>query len=531
VAEEDRRSGGFTRAEVRPLDEAAAISVRGVGKSFAGVKVLDAVDLEVAPGEVHALLGQNGAGKSTLVKILAGTYVRDSGEVEMHGEPLPRRFDQGEPARRGVAFVHQDRGLIDNLSVAENVAFVVDFARRRGGLIDWRRSRSRARDLLAGLATEIDVEETCERLSPAERAIVAIARAIALDARTLVLDEPTASLARSEADLLFDFVGRARAEGKSFIYISHHLEEVFELADRVTVLRDGRVVIGAEPVAELDRARIVEALTGGKAKAAAAAPARDLAAAPVRLKVGGLAAPGLAPLDFELRAGEIVGMTGVVGSGPALVPRLLFGVAAPTAGRLEIGGRRTPIPRSPLEAIRAGLEFVPGDRGREGLIAPMSISDNVHFNAHVRGRRSGPLDRRRERRSTLALDARLSIRPNDPERSVNVLSGGNQQKVLLARFLRDPGPVIFVEDPTTGVDVGAKADIHRALRENAETGQAVVVISSDEEEVVELCDRALVFASGRVVASFERAQLNERDLVMAATGSGAEFERRGPDDD
>ncbi|MHB8619084.1 MAG: sugar ABC transporter ATP-binding protein [Chloroflexota bacterium] len=483
------------------------LRVRGVSKRFLGTLALNNVDFEVSRGEVHALLGQNGAGKSTLIKILAGVHAPDHGDIELDGQPV-------DPSSNPlpIAFIHQDLGLVPSMTVAENVALGAGYSRPRF-FISWRAQRERAAMALAAVGVDIDPEVDVASLSVAERALVAIGRALAVAAELLVLDEPTAALAEVDVSHLFVSLRRLRDQGVGILYVSHRIDEVFRIADRVTVLRDGRRVASA-PVADTSPGQLVRWIVG-----------RDLA----ETSISGPPAHGdvvlslldvclgpVGPVSLKVAAGEILGLVGLRGAGQNAVGRGMFGTLAVTSGQMALGPRAY-APHSARDAIRAGVALVPGDRVEESLASSLSVEENLFMNPAVQGRRL--IGKRAERSRTLQNLERFDIRPRDPERPVGSLSGGNQQKVVIARWLDTPARVVVLEEPTAGVDVGAKAQIYRLLDEGRASGRALVVVSSDFEEIARICDRALVFSRGRVIGEMARDELSVASLTALATGS------------
>jgi ribose transport system ATP-binding protein len=487
----------------------AMVHFQGVVKRFGATLAVDGVDMEVAPGEIRALLGANGAGKSTLIKLLAGVHEPDAGRILLQG----RRIDHVWP-RPPMAFIHQDLGLVDWMTVAENVALVDGFARRRG-LIDWSTVRSRARLALQELGGDIDPAARVTELTRTERSIVAIARALAGARNIVVLDEPTASLHEREAAHLFEALRRLRGAGLAIVYVTHRLDEIFGLADSVTVMRDGRTVLTG-PVSGTDPGQLVRAIVG-----------RSLAPAPKRrsrslggplLSVRGLRAGGVGPVSLDIRSGEIVGLTGLRGAGQGAVGRALAGALPIQAGSMALDGGELR-PACPADAVARGVLFVTGDREAEALAMPLTVAENVFLNPGSHGRRTWrPRRRSGERRRAVELIHEFSIRPPDPDRPVATLSGGNQQKVVLARCLSVGGRLLVLEEPTMGVDVGARSDIYGMLRGAAESGAAVLLISTDLDEIARTCDRALVFDRGRIAGELAAGGLSVEALTALAGG-------------
>lgn len=487
---------------------APTLRIRGLVKRFPGVQALGGVDFDAYPGEVHALLGANGAGKSTLIKILTRLYPHDDGTIEISGVPLAK----GSRAAP-VSVIHQDLGLVDEFSVAENVAVAAGFA-RRGGLIDYRATRRRARAALAAISADIDPAARVGELSRADKSLVAIARALSQPGDLLLLDEPTASLHRQEVERLFEAVRLLRSQGTAIVYVTHRLDEVFRLTDRVTVLRDGLRVTTVR-TSQTDSRRLVAAITGGREAASRAASS---AQAPVALSVRGLGTGSGASASFDLRRGEIVGAAGLQGAGQAAIGRALCGLEAVVAGEVRLDGRAVSL-RSPAEAIASGVVFVTGSRESEGLAYDMSCLENLYLNPGARGTPPFALrSRGRERARAAETMNRFGVTPADPARLIADLSGGNQQKLILARCLALRSTVVVLEEPTMGVDVGGRADIFGLLREAAADGKAMLVVSTDFEELATLCDRILVFDRGMVVDELRGDRVNVSTLTQVASG-------------
>ena len=492
------------------------LSFEGVTKRFGGTVAVSGVTLSLGRGEILALLGENGAGKSTLIKCLAGIHTPDEGRILVDGTPY-RHLDAKRDARPPVAFIHQDLGLIDWMTVAENIALGVGYGRRRGiarGLIDWRATRERAVTSLETLGAGIDPDERIMALSRTERSLVAIARALASDAAIIVLDEPTASLPADEVDRLLATLRSLRETGVAMIYVSHRLDEVFAVADRVAVLRDGRLV-ACEDVADIDPAGLVTAIVGtAPSEVFTRAPAPT---GPVRLRLDHFETAVAGPVDLALRGGEIVGLVGLRGAGQEAIGRALFGAATITAGRASLDETAFR-PLSPGHAIADGVGLLAGDRVGESLGMSLTIRENMFLNPGALGRRLlQPRAVGRECDEAQAAGARMGLRPNEPRRPVETLSGGNQQKVVLARWLAIARRVLVLEEPTAGVDVGAKAEIYGLLRDALAGGLAILVVSTDFEEVANICHRALVLSRGAVVAEIDGDALSVASLLAAAS--------------
>jgi ribose transport system ATP-binding protein len=500
------------------------LQMLGIGKSFGGVPVLSNVSLTVEAGEVVALLGSNGAGKSTLMKILVGNYRRDAGSILIDGRTA-LLAGPAQAVAAGIRLLPQEISVMPEMTVAENI-FLGDLPMRRGlGIrtIDDRTMKQRSRALLDELGFGgIDVSLPVKRLSVAEQRIVEIARALAGEASIIILDEPTAALTRQEAMLIFKIIRRLKEKRVSVIYISHHMAEVFEISDRVAVLRDGRNA-GFFVTAKTDREAVLLAMLG---KAVGALYAANIAGGGGKdvLTVTNLTVAGkLFDLSFSIRAGEMVGIFGLVGSGVELLGRALFGVLGPLqSGAVTLGGKPFR-PRSPREAKAAGVGFVAAERKKEGIIADLSVRENIVLPFQDRFVRRGFVSRTAEDAQATRWIKGLSIRTRGPEQRIRTLSGGNQQKVCIARWLVDGMQLLILEEPTRGVDVGARKEIYAELRSLADRGFAVLVLSSDVEEIAGMSDRSLVLDRGRIGGRFDGGAMTA--TLMAATSSDPAFDK------
>ena len=496
-------------------DGDALLVVRGVSKQFGGTQALNDAGIRVNAGEIVALLGENGAGKSTLIKILAGVYTLDSGNVMFRGQDVTLSL-----RRLPIAFIHQDLGLIEWMTVAENICLTLGYP-RRFGIVDWNAARARAALALEVLGADIDPDLRIQSLSRTDKSLVAIARALAADAAILVLDEPTASLPANEVARLFAALHRLRARGVGMIYVSHRLDEVFEIADRMVVLRDGRVV-GERTVGATTPEEVILLIVGREPSQVFRRPARREGSA--RLVFEKVMIDTVGPLDCEVHASEVVGLVGLRGAGQESVGRALFGLAPTTGGRVLLDGRPT-MPSSPHQAMSAGINLVCADRVAESIVPNLTIRENLFINPLAAG--LGLLSflaPTRESRAARELGKRIGLRPNDPALPIEWLSGGNQQKVVVGRWLHLNAKVYVFEDPTAGVDVGAKTEIYRLLDVALAAGAAILIVSTDFEEVAKICHRALVFDRGRVVAELGADNLSVENLLAAASASVGQVE-------
>jgi ABC-type sugar transport system ATPase subunit len=485
----------------------------GLHKRYGGVHALRGARLTVNPGEIHALVGENGSGKSTLLKILSGEIQADSGEVAVAGERVAFRRPT-DALRSGIAAVTQETTLAPDLSVAENV-FLGRRLARRGPVVDWRTTRRRAAAALRRLGLDVDPSWPVRRLRPDQQQMVEIARALSMDARVVILDEPTSSLTDDEVAALFRVVRALRGDGVATIFVSHRLPEVFEIAERVTVLRDGRTV-GEAAAADLDRGRLIELMVGRALADLEPPPAAGSGEA--ALSVRGLSLPGAyADVDLDVAPGEIVGLAGLVGAGRSELLETLFGLERPRSGSIHVGGTPRSF-RSPRHAIAAGVAFVPADRKLQGLVLEMSVRENLVMAATASLTRARTPSPRRELDIVRRAFDRMRIRAHSTRAPVATLSGGNQQKVVLGKWLATRPRVLLLDEPTRGVDVGAKSEIYKLLFEAAEDGVAILVSSSENPELLTLCDRILVMFRGRVAAELSRGGASEATIAHFAGG-------------
>jgi ribose transport system ATP-binding protein len=499
-----------------PARETFRLKARGIRKSFGGVEVLHGVDLDASGGSVLALLGENGAGKSTLVRIVAGDHAPDDGEIVIGGESH-RALDPVTARALGVRMIFQELSDAPALSVAENISLGRWPAKR--GVVRWRTVRERALRALDELGVELDPDQPVATLRIGERQAVEIARAMSDRARCLILDEPTAALSGQEVDRLFAAVRRLRERGTAIVYITHRLDEVVRIADRVEVLRDGSVVLERE-VAGTSRADLVTAMVGREVGEVTRPEPRavDAQAAPVLAFSDAACDGAFSGVDLAVRPGEVVAIYGKLGSGIAEVAEVAFGLRRLSAGSCELKGAPHD-PGAPHAAIAAGVGLVPADRQREGAFMVRSVAENISVPSWGRLARRGLLHRGSEARAYRRWHDELSIRSrNDPEQLINTLSGGNQQKVVLGRWLERRSDVLALIEPTRGVDVGARMEIYREIRKLAGDGLGVLVATSDYEEVVQLADRAAVMARGRVVGELGGDEITTQRLTELAGG-------------
>jgi ribose transport system ATP-binding protein len=489
------------------------LEISGVGKSFPGVRALHDVSFSVGAGEVVAVLGENGAGKSTLMKILAGVQMPDTGSIRLEGAPVQIHSVE-EGLSLGIALIHQELNLATNLSIGANLFLGREPVKR--GLIDEREIELRSRKLLGRVGLDLDPATLVGDLSIGRQQLVEIAKALSTNARILIMDEPTSSLSQGETERLFEVVKDLRQNGVSILYISHRLGEVVELADRVVVLRDGENA-GELARAEINHDRMVSLMVG-----------RDLAQfyahqphppGEVVLSVSGLRTPAHPShgIDFELRAGEIVGMAGLVGAGRTELLETLFGITPAVGGTVIVEG----VPRTlvnPRAAIAAGMALVPEDRKQQGLILEMAVADNISLASISRDQRAGFLNFAAERRITEEMTERMRIKTPSSRQIVRFLSGGNQQKVVLGKWLAMKPRILFLDEPTRGIDIGAKREIYALMEDLAKQGVAILFVSSELEEVIGMSDRALVMHEGRLAGALKREELGEESIMRLATG-------------
>jgi ABC-type sugar transport system ATPase subunit len=492
----------------------AMLAATGVHKSYGGVRALRGVDFDLTGGEIHGLVGENGSGKSTLLRILAGQLHADRGRLELGGRQV-RFGDAAQAMVAGIATVTQETTLVGSLSVAENIFLGPRKARRWYG-IDWRRTRARAREILERLDLELDPDEPVGELRPDQQQMVEIARALSMDARVVILDEPTSSLPDDQVASLFESVRALRRHGVAIAFVSHRIDEVFDLVDRVTILRDGSVV-DSGPIAEYDRARLIHLMIGRELEELTLDGGGAQSADPV-LRVSDFRVPGrVHGVDLAVEKGEIVGLAGLVGAGRSELLNGIFGVELHATGLVEIDGRSVRR-RGPLSAIRSGIGYVPAERKTLGLVQEMSVRENLLMAQTCRVWRLRRPSRATEQRAISEAVDRFRIVADSPADPVARLSGGNQQKVVLAKWLGTGPKVLLLDEPTRGVDVGAKAEIYKLLNAIKETGVGILVSSSETAELRLLCDRIMVMHGGRITASMSRAEATDARIAQYAMG-------------
>jgi ABC-type sugar transport system ATPase subunit len=504
----------------------AVLSARGLSREFPGILAADGVDLDLVPGEIVGLLGKNGAGKSTVIKMLAGSVIPDEGEIRIDGE-LVELSSPRDAADLKLGFVHQELTDAPDLTVAENIALGQGFPKRAGLLVDWKHLRSRAADVLRRLHADIDPRATVRTLSVADQRIVMIAHALAKEVRVLVLDEPTGALTEPEIERLMSVVRTLASEGVAILYVTHRLDEVFALTDRVVVMRDGRVT-GAEQTAALDRRTLIEMIVGpgaagleGKRRRVAGATMSET----VVMSVDHIGLPGVVEdVSLELHAGEILGIAGLVGAGRTELVRLIFGADPRRSGSVSIEGKEVKI-KSPEDAIKNGLVMIPEDRRTQGAILSFSVRENVTL-ATLRNHRAMrglpfPVASSENAAARQQIEA-LTIKTPSVNTNMSMLSGGNQQKAILARWIEHGAKVFIFDEPTLGIDVDGKQGIYRIMERLAEEGCGIIFVSSEFAELPEVCDRVIVMSEGRLVGEFLGDEIVERKLVEACYSARSE---------
>ncbi|MER8485301.1 sugar ABC transporter ATP-binding protein [Mesorhizobium sp. M1322] len=502
------------------MPDGLLLSMRGIDKRFTGIPALTQASLEVAAGEVHALIGQNGAGKSTLIKVLTGYYRRDGGEVLFQDTPFEVTSPQRAQAS-GISTIYQEINLVPMRSLTENICLRRE--KRRFGLLDWSAMHDDAERLLSRFGIKLDVRRPLMEFSTATQQMVAIARAIGFSARLVIMDEPTSSLDEQEVQVLFKVIRQLKAEGVSVVYVSHKLDELYEVCDRVTIMRDGRTVRTAA-MAEIEKLELVSAMLGrdvSKAQGHATAfrkPARDAGGETVLTATSLATRQAVHDVSFALQRGEIASFAGLLGAGRTETARVVFGADRPRAGSMSLSGEPYS-PTHPRDAIDAGLGFVTEDRKLEGIVPEMSVAENLTLALLPRISPYGIVKEERQREIVERFIKELAIKCSSPDQKIRELSGGNQQKVLLARWLAMNPDILILDEPTRGIDVGAKGEIQRLIRSLADSGIAVLMISSELEEVTEGADRVFVLRDGRTVAELTDDAITD-DNILAAMAQG-----------
>ncbi len=492
------------------------LEVKGVSKAFGGVQALNRVDLSIRRGEVHCLAGGNGSGKSTLIKIISGFYRPDEGTVTIDGETFSRLTPM-ESILKGVQVIYQDLSVFPNLTVAENIALNSELLGKRR-LVDWRGVNEIAARAMEKIGVRLDKNALVETLSVADKQLVAIARAIVNDAKLIIMDEPTTALTRREIDHLFSVIGSLRDKGVSILFVSHKLDEIFEIAERFTIFRNGEMIVTDE-VANVDSEKFVFYMTGRRIDEELFIPEKVDTGRAI-FQVENIAVKnGFADVSFSVHPGEILGITGLLGSGRTELAKALFGFYPLSSGSVYIDGRRVDI-KSPMSALKNGIGYVPEDRLTEGLCLVQSAERNLVVSSIDRLVKKHMVDEEKIHQDFAFWQKELSIKLSDPQAPINTLSGGNQQKVVLAKWLETRPKVLILNGPTVGVDVGAKYDLHSYLRRIVKDGSiAVIIISDDIGEVVNNCNRILVMKKGRIVEELRNTETNEHDLLDRITAS------------
>ncbi|PUA35733.1 D-xylose ABC transporter ATP-binding protein [Paenibacillus elgii] len=492
------------------------LEMNDISKSFPGVRVLDKVTFNLTGGEVHALMGENGAGKSTLMKILGGIHRRDGGTVILKGTPC----EIASPSMAqslGIAMIHQELNLIPHLTVMENIFLGREFTYGRSGMINWGKMRQESVRFLSQLGLAIDPGIIAGELSVGQQQMIEIAKALSMNAEILVLDEPTAALTDREIEALFTVIESLKAKGVGMIYISHRMEEIFRICDRVTVMRDGHTV-GTDRVADTNIDKLVKMMVGREIKDRF--PKIDVSVGEPKLEVEGLSLPGkLQDISFAVRSGEIVGIAGLMGAGRTELAKALFGVTPARQGEIRVDGRPVAI-RKPVDAIRAGIALVTEDRKDEGLLLNLSVKDNISLPNLKDVSSFGFVSRSKETGISERLISQLLIKTPNSEQKVGSLSGGNQQKVVIGKWLETNPQVFILDEPTRGVDIGAKKEIYDLMNQLISRGVAILMISSELPEVLGMSDRILVMHEGRIAGEFARGEATQEKIMHCATGGG-----------
>ena len=486
-----------------------SLSFHSISKSFGGTQALNDVSMKVERSEIVALLGENGAGKSTLIKILGGIYPPDQGQVLVNHQPY---HHQTGDMKTQVAFIHQDLGLIEWMSIAENMSMAQGYPQSSFGLINWKDCQSFANQALQRIGVEFESSARIQSLTRAEKSMVAIARAIAVKCNFLVLDEPSASLPATDVKRLFQVLKQLKKEGVGMIYVSHRLDEIFQIADRVVVLRDGQVA-GERKTNETDSKELIHLIVGHAPKvfdkSQTVKQSREV------LRVKNLRSQTVGPVSFTVNSGEIVGLVGLRGAGQEAIGRCLFGDMV-YEGEVYLSNQKFK-PHSPLEAMKQGVGLIAGDRVVESNLTLLSIRENMFVNLARLGKQFWSwCSPKKEKQNAHTVGQTVGLKPNQPEIPIEALSGGNQQKVIVGRWLQTKSRVLIAEDPTAGVDVGAKAEIYELLNRTIRQGVTVIIISTDFEEITTICHRAIVFSGGKIATELKGTDLNTKSLIQAS---------------
>ncbi|NPV87654.1 MAG: sugar ABC transporter ATP-binding protein [Anaerolineae bacterium] len=490
---------------------APVLSLKKISKSFSGITVLHDVDIDLYPGEVHGVVGENGAGKSTLIKIMSGAYQPDHGTIHYQGQLL-KNITPRWARENGINTIYQEIDLIPSLTAAENIALGNE-PLGKGGSIDWAAVRSQARRILDDMGAHLPIDVAVGNLKVAHQQMVAIAKALSLNSQVLILDEPTAVFTSSEIELLFNIIRRLKAQGIAILYISHHLDEIFQIGDRVTVLRDGYLVRSGL-IAEFDKPSLVRAMVGREIDFSLRNGHSLLGEEILRVK-NLSRSPVVEDINFVLRRGEIVGVAGLVGAGRTEMARLLVGADPLQHGEIYLNGRRIR-PTSPMVALGLGIGMLPESRKEEGLVLQRSMAENMAYSLVQKSSRAGVVPWKSIRREVASLLSKLEVRPANPNLQVTYMSGGNQQKVVLGKLLAAKCDVLILDEPTRGVDVGARLEIYKLMYEMKTEGKAILMISSDLPEILTQADRILVMAKGRIVAEVPAAEASEEKILAFA---------------
>lgn len=489
------------------------LEITNVSKTFPGVKALDNVKFDIYPGEVHALVGENGAGKSTLIKILSGVQPPDEGaKIIIEGKET-RLNGVMDAIRQGISVVYQDFSLFGNLTVAENIG-INEIIEKNSPVLKWKEINEQAEKALSIVGADIDPKEIVENLSVAKQQMVAIASAVAQDAKMIILDEPTSALSKNEVEHLYEIIENLKNKDIAIMFVSHKMDELFHVSDRFTIFRDGQYVdtVNAKDVTEND---LVSMMVGRKVEIKSYANLEEKG--PVALKVEGLSKKGnFKDINLEIRKGEVVGITGLVGAGRSEMAQAIFGINPPDSGKIFVDGKEVHI-KSPAQALENGIAYIPESRQTQGLVLPKTIESNITLPVLKKYKNKiGLIDRKTQRASVDKWVEMLDVRPNDPDMLAMQLSGGNQQKVVLAKWISTEAKILIVDEPTNGVDIGAKAEIHQIIRKLASEGTAVIVISSELPEILSVSDRILVMRKGRIAGEFLNKDITQEMIMSKA---------------